>query len=208
MTTGWQGIAKYGWESPAHFSKNEQRAEIQSSQEGIDLNWLLKRKTHLQEHQWTWCLTPTWNHKEEMVCQVTWIPSNTGTLGQRIQKARGQWNLYHDLHLICDPDDNYGNIGPKSFPTQDRCWKGTPKEKKRTPWPKVSLQMGNKPDPSWFHCEINSIRLKKGWSSFFVRKLFNKLLLISWEPSSLASQFTWLWENRHSHRWEESTRKN
>lgn len=116
MTTRWRGIAKYGRESPAHFSKNEQRAEIQSSQEGTDFNWILKRKTHLQEHRWTLCLTPTWNHKEEIVCQVTWILSNTGKVGQRIQKARGQWNLYQDLHLICDPESIMGTSAQKPFP--------------------------------------------------------------------------------------------
>lgn len=48
-----------------NFSKNEQRAEIQSSQEDTDLKWNVKIKTHLQEHQWTLHLTPTWNHKKK-----------------------------------------------------------------------------------------------------------------------------------------------
>ena len=144
MATRWQGTAKQGWESPAHFYKisREQKPKIPRGH-WFELGLRVRLISKNVNVCWLY-LTPAQNHKE-MVCQVQWTPSNTGKVGQRNLKARYRWKLYLDLHLISDHKVNERAICLKSCSTEDGKWNASDEKQGRSMTP-VSIPMGNKPE--------------------------------------------------------------
>lgn len=148
-----------------------------------------------------------------MLSQVKWILSSAGKVGQGNQKARDQWNLYADLHLISNCNVNYRTIRLKSCSTPDRNYRWEERQLHDPTFPLrweinhslcdptvKQTQLGRKRGRSSLCCSTHTKEDSLANVYWSLRaELFSKTT-----PLSLQE----LWKTRNSHWWEESSMKN